>query len=253
MEVEEKRILLGIGAMIMMVVGIGAVVALWPKPKPPEIPPPDEPPPSETPPGVVYSMLIVTPSKVYLGESVEISVNVTNTAGTTAEYDLYLGPDTGLTAHVILMPDEAKTYTWVFTPTQTGIYDVWADNEHNMFEVTTVEEEATTPPIYGTVLYTVSDWIVYEALDGRGRVYRYSLPWSVVEFWIESDGVHRLQVKGTSPFGAWPTHHVFEVGMWPCLVIWMTATLGDTRALTGGLTRLAIVPLVPQIPRSGMR
>jgi len=60
------------------------------------------------------------------------------------------------------------------------------------------------------IIYTVSSWIVYE--DERGRVYRWGSAWSVVEYWIEADGVHRLQVVGETPLGVWPKHHIFEVG-----------------------------------------
>ncbi|GAH86439.1 unnamed protein product, partial [marine sediment metagenome] len=64
------------------------------------------------------------------------------------------------------------------------------------------------PP--GDIIYTVDGWTVYE--DERGRIYRTSAPWSVVEHWMEADGVHRLQLVGSTPFGIWPTHHIFLVG-----------------------------------------
>jgi len=71
--------------------------------------------------------------------------------------------------------------------------------------------KAEAPPISPEdIIYTVSSWTVYE--DERGRVYRWGSAWSVVEYWIETDGVHRLQVVGTPPLGAWPMHHGFEVG-----------------------------------------
>ena len=124
--------------------GLGAGFTAKAKPAPPEI---------------VFSMLLVTPSKVYVGQTVEISVMATNIGEATAEYDLYLGPDTGLSTHITLAPGESKTYTWEFTPTVTGHYSVWADSLHNMFEVVE-EDEIETPPIYGTVLYTVSAWTV---------------------------------------------------------------------------------------------
>lgn len=183
-----------------------------PEEKPPPIPSPGEPPPEEAPAEIVFSMLIVSPAKVYVGDKVRISVKATNTGDTAAEYDLYLGDDTGLSAHIALAPGESNTYTWEFVPSKTGHYSMWANGLHAMFEVTTKEEEVEMPPIYGTILYTVSSWTVYSAADGRGRVYRYGLRWSVVELWIESDGVHRIQVKGTTPFGVWPQHHIFEPG-----------------------------------------
>lgn len=183
-----------------------------PEEEPPPIPPPGKPPPGVAPPEVVFSMLIVSPSKVYVGDKVKISVKATNTGDATVEYDLYLGDDTGLSTHIILAPGESRIYTWDYITIKTGHYSVWANSLHNMFEVTTKEEEIETPLIYGTILYTVSSWTVYSAKDGRGTVYRSGLIWSVVEYWIESDGVHRIQLKGSTPFGVWPEHYIFEPG-----------------------------------------
>ncbi|MCK5235915.1 MAG: hypothetical protein KAR06_02930 [Deltaproteobacteria bacterium] len=196
-----------------------------PAPPPPEIDeppvlPPDEPapPPDEVLYKIHFSMLIVSPSEVILGENVEISVKATNITDSPKSYTLYLGPDTGITEEVSLASAEQITYTWPFTPTKLGIHEVWAGTLHNMFEVIAEPREPgpepppETPDVNGDIVYTVAGWVVYDDWAGRGRVYRWGASWSVVEYWLEGDGLHRTQLIGTTPFGVWPEHYVFEVG-----------------------------------------
>lgn len=195
-----------------------------PQEPPPELPPEEEPrlPPGEPPPPsdqplyvITFAMLLVKPSKVVLGDSVRISVKAGNITTSPQEYELYLGPDTGIRETISLAPSEVKTYGWTFTPAEIGSYEVWAGPLHNVFEV--VVEEKVTPPLEeppipgGTELYRTPGWIVYK--DSRGRVYRSNLYrlGQIVDHWFESDGLHRLQVMGTPPFGVWPKHHIFEV------------------------------------------
>lgn len=235
---EKKKVALGVGLIAgigMLAYGISRVVT---KPKyPPYVPPVGEPPqepPPELPPGedpvlppdepepppdqplyeIIFSMLLVNPSIVVLGNTVNISVKATNISTSSKTYELYLGPDTGIRQTVSLASGEQRTYSWTYKPTRLGYYEVWASDIHNMFQVKPAPDEPPTeiPPVNGTVAYTVADWTVYDAADGRGRVYRWGSSWSVVEYWIEADGVHRCQIDGATPFGVWPQHHVFEVG-----------------------------------------
>ncbi len=201
---------------------VGGPPAPLPDPLPDDEPPVIPPGEVDPPPGqlhvIEFGSLLVTPSQVILGETVEISVIAGNISSSHQSYTLFLGPDTGITQEIELDSGEQIKYTWQFTPTNLGKHSVWAGERHNMFEV--IEEERPpgpepppdTPEIPGNIIYTVASWTVYDDDYGRGRVYRTGLGHSVVEFWIESDGVHRAQLIGTTPFGVWPEHHVHVVG-----------------------------------------
>ncbi|MBN1370179.1 MAG: C2H2-type zinc finger protein [Dehalococcoidaceae bacterium] len=196
-------------------------------------PEPEEPAEPEDPRVItVFSNLRVIPQRITVGESLEVRVDATNIGSTPVNFELNLGPDTNLSTAISLEPGEQKTYTWHHTPTRAGHFEVIAGETTVMFEVTEYEDPYQ-PPVTdpdhtamanhvpagivwtfahtgpGTFEYGVAPeqahWIKHS-----GNHYRTANLSNVIDYWVDSQGLHRQQLQGTST--AYPVHHTWEPG-----------------------------------------
>lgn len=180
---------------------------------------------------VFYSNLRVIPARVSVGESVEIRVDATNMGATHASLTLNLGPDTGLTADVSLESGETKRYTWNYTAPSAGHYEVHAGDLTVLFEVTPYEDPWQPPldpdqtamaghipsGIIWTFRHTGPGAFEFGCLPEQahyikhsGNHYRYADNSNVIDYWVDTQGLHRYQLQGTHI--AFPKHHIWEPG-----------------------------------------
>ena len=118
---------------------------------------------------IVYSNLRCTPKSIYLGESATIKVTVTQMGTVTETVEVFLGSETGLSKKVTLGPGESKTLSWVYTPNDTGSYDITVGEYSLVLGVTNPPvEDPTDPNITSMASYIPSGiiWTMRHTKDG---------------------------------------------------------------------------------------
>ena len=93
-----------------------------------------------TPPEAEFKVsdLVISPSEVYPGQSLNVSCLVTNIGSETGSYTLKLGGDFMAEYVVTLAPGASQSISFEITPTAAGIYNVTVDGLSGTFKATEV-------------------------------------------------------------------------------------------------------------------
>lgn len=140
---KDKKVGIGIAVLIAV---LGAVLLM--KRKPP-IPPEN----------IILSNLTISPSEVYVGDQVSISVVATNIGGTAGSYEITCGGDVVMQKTVTLAPDESKVVSFEVTPTVAKTYQVSVDGLIGSFVAVTIVEQ-------WMVSVSVRDYYTMERING---------------------------------------------------------------------------------------
>ncbi|MDD5486239.1 MAG: hypothetical protein PHW65_01605 [Dehalococcoidales bacterium] len=168
---------------------------------------------------IVYSNLRVIPQRVMLGGTVQVKVDVNNIGTESATVQVYLGPDSGLTKTVTVPPGDERTPTWNYKAPAVGYVTFTIGPLTQMLEVTEYEDPYQPPieedetvmammvpsGIMWTLKFTGPGTFEFGAppeeshwVKHSGNHYRVASGSNLIDFHVESDGLHRDQLIGTS-------------------------------------------------------
>lgn len=122
---KDKKVGIGIAVLIAV---LGAFLLMKKKP----------PIPIEN---IVLSNLTISPSEVYVGDPVSISVVATNIGGMAGSYEITCGGDVVMQKTVTLAPGESKVVSFEVTPTVAKTYQVSVDGLVGSFVAVTILEQ----------------------------------------------------------------------------------------------------------------